>query len=132
MFSQVVREVGTTSRTVRRHVGEALKTDTRGRVVAMPHDRIPRTMRFITPRGLIAVTVHDSRIASEIGRHMSAVNRFLETGDEGPLQPFVDEGIRAGQLFHPYVTDPDTLVRLAHAGEVSFEDLYALTTGEHK
>lgn len=132
VFTTAVLEARTTARTVKRYVGKALTKDVRGRIVAKKFDRIPRTLRFITPRGLITVTVDDSRVASEIARHASAVNQALLTGSATPLLPFRGKILHIGKRSHPFVTDLRTLERLAHVGEVSFEDLYALTTGEHK
>lgn len=132
VFTTAVREAHTTSRTVKRYVGKALTKDARGRVVAKKFDRIPRTLRFITSRGLVTVTVDDSRVASEIARHASAVNQALLTASATALQPFRGKTLRIGNRTYPFVTDLRTLERLGYAGEVSFEDLYALTTGEHK
>src|SRR4051812_8797348 len=124
------RQAGTTPRTVQRHVGKALKRGHDGRYGATKFDRIPRTLRFVTSRGLTDLTVRDSRTASQIGRYMAAVHTYLTTGDRRALRQFRGKNIRAGKVAYPFITDGKTLERLAFAGEVSFEDLYALTTGE--
>ena len=116
---------------MQRHVGTALKKKD-GRFAATKWDRIPRTMRFLTENGVVDLIFCDSRIASEIARYMSAVDRFLKTGDRGPLSAFRGKAVRSGKTAYSYVTNGNTLERLAYAGEVSFEDLYALTTGEAK
>ena len=103
-----------------------------GRYVATKYDRIPRTLRFLTPQGLTTLTVRDSRTASRIAEYMAAVHRFLRTGDRRGLSPFRRMSLRVDKVGYPFLTDPKTLERLAYAGEVSFEDLYALTTGETK
>ena len=131
-LAEAARQANTTPRTVQRHVGEALKRGDDGRYAATKFDRIPRTLRFVTPRGLMDLTVRSSRTASQIGRYMAAVHKYLTTGDRRALWPFRGKSIRSGKIAHPFITDGTTLERLAFAGEVSFEDLYALTTGETK
>ena len=63
---------------------------------------------------------------------MNAVDRYLRTGDQGPLSAFRGKIVKSGKTAYSYVTNRNALERLAYAGEVSFEDLYALTTGEAK
>ena len=63
---------------------------------------------------------------------MAAVHTYLTTGDRRALRQFRGKHIRTGKVAYPFITDGKTLERLAFAGEVSFEDLYALTTGERK
>jgi hypothetical protein len=115
---------------MRRHVGSAITTNAQGRIIATKFDRIPRTLRMVTALGLVEVMVRDSRTASRIARYMAAVNHYLRTGDRRALWPFRGMTIRASKIAYPFITDSKTLERLAFAGEVSFEDLYALTTGE--
>ena len=118
---------------MRRRVGQAFTVSPQGRIVATKFDRIPRTMRFITPQGLIDLTLRDPRAASLNGRHMAAVHQALgPKGDPRALKAFRGKAIRVGKITYPFITDSKTLERLAFAGEVSFEDLYALTTGETK
>ena len=131
-LAQAAAHAGTTPRTMQRHVGEALKKKDDGRFAATKWDRIPRTMRFLTENGLIELILRDSRQASEVARYMSAVDRYLRTGDREPLSVFRGKAVRSGKTAHAYLTNGNALQRLAHAGEVSFEDLYALTTGETK
>lgn len=131
-LAQAAAHASTTPRTMQRHVGKALRKKSDGRFAATKWDRIPRTMKFLTENGAIDLIFRDSRIASELARYMSAVDRFLRTGDEGPLSAFRGKAVRSGKTAYSYVTNGHTLERLAHAGEVSFEDLYALTTGEAK
>jgi hypothetical protein len=82
-------------------------------------------MRFLTPNGEIVLGVTNSRTASRIAHYSNAVRRYLTTGDTHGLRAFRRTGIRAQKVYHPFVTDPRTLDRLANANEVSFEDLYA-------
>jgi hypothetical protein len=131
-LAKAAREAGVAASTVLRRVGAALKLGTDGRYVATAWDRLPRTMRFLTPRGLTDVTITDSRLASHLAAYMSAVHRYLDTGDRGALSAFRGQAFVGPKAKYAFITDTKTLERLAYAGEVSFEDLYALTTGESK
>lgn len=126
-LAQAAREVGTTPRTVQRHGASAL-TRKGSRYVARKFDRIPRTLRHITASGLQTVTVRSSRIASRIAQHAAAANRFLHSGDVSVLWPFEGETFRVGKTTFVFLTDPTTLEQLASVGEVSYHDLYALTS----
>jgi hypothetical protein len=131
-LAAAAREAGTTPRTMQRYVGTALRRAKDGRYMPSRFDRIPRTIRFFTSAGRVQLTVRDSRTVSHIARYMAAVKQFLLTGDRRGLWPFRGKAIRVGKVAYPFLTDSKTLERLAHVGEVSFEDFYALTTGETK
>ena len=124
-LTRAAREAETTPRTVRKYVGRAL-TERRGHPVAKPFDRLLRRMRFLTPRGITELTTRNSRTASRIADHWAAVDHYLKTGDASWLRPFRGKAVRAEKVGRPFITDPRTLSRLAAAGEVAFEDLYAL------
>jgi lambda repressor-like predicted transcriptional regulator len=126
-LTQAAREAGTTPRTVQR-LGASALTRKGSRYVARKFDRIPRTMRHITASGLQTVTVKSSRVASRIAAHAAAVNRFLTSGDVSVLWPFEGQTFRVGKAVFAFLTDPTTLEQLAFAGEVSYHDLYALTS----
>ena len=131
-LAQASAHAGTTPRTMQRHVGRALKKRDDGRFAATKWDRIPRTMRFLTETAL-STSFSAIRARPVNSRGICApVDRFLKTGDRGPLAAFRGKSIRAAKTAYAYVDNPNTLERLAYAGEVSFEDLYALTTGETK
>ena len=70
--------------------------------------------------------MRDSRTAARIAAHAAAVDRFLTTGDASALRQFRRKSFRAGKVAFPFLTNLRTLERLGNAGEVSFEDLYAL------
>jgi hypothetical protein len=131
-LAKAAREAGVGARTVLRRVGSALTAGPDGRYAATAWDRLPRTMRFLTPRGLANVTVTDSRLASHLAAYMSAVHRYLDTGDRRALAAFRGQAFVGPKAKYAFITDPKTLERLAYAGEVSFEDIYAMTTGETK
>lgn len=114
----------TTPNAVLRYARPALRK-AHGRYVPTPGDRLYRPMRFLTARGQITLEVTSSRTASRVARYFEAVDHYLKTGDTTALRPFRRKHIRVGKVAYPFVTDPHVLDRLAGAGEVSFEDLYA-------
>jgi hypothetical protein len=123
-LSAAAREAGTTPNTVQRHVGSALAKDPRGRIVAKARDRLYRPMRFLAPDGVVALDVRDSRTASRIGRYMNAVRDYIYTGDDLRLRAFAGKAISVDGQRYDFVTDLDVLDRLAHRGELRFEELY--------
>lgn len=114
----------TSPRTVHKYADNALGTMVRGTYRPTRSDRLVRELRFLTPDGLVAVRTRSARAASEIARYFSAVDKALRTGNTRPLAPFVGRTIQHGRKKLRYVTDIHTLTRLAHVGEVRFEDLY--------
>lgn len=121
-------EAGTTLRTMRRHAGRALRRAPSGQYVAAKEDRLHRRMRVLTAAGLAAIDAPGSKAASEIAGYWAAVQRYLRTGDDGPLRAFRRKRAGRGRQALRFVTDPDTIERLALAGEVEFEDLYESRT----
>jgi hypothetical protein len=123
---KAAREAQTTPDTVRRYLPRAIDQLASGRYVAKPFDGYERTLYMLTPEGKIAVTVRGSRTASRIAEYWVAIDDFLKTGKTALLRPFRGQSIRASKVGYPFITNPNTLRRLGLAGEVSFEDLYAL------
>jgi|GEM_PF-1919450 len=128
-MSEATRRSGTTIKTVRRYAPSAL-VERDGRVEVKATDRIPRRMRFLTPKGEIIVTV-SSRDATRISEHHAAVFRCVATGgrDVSGLQPFVYKTLKAKGQVHEFVTDPQTINRLYRAGALTFLDVYASSKG---
>jgi hypothetical protein len=117
----------TTPDAVLRHAGPAVSRSPRGRYLAAPFDRLVRRMKFIDAQGVRVVEPANSREASKLAAYWSAVDHYLRTGDDGPLQLFRHKKLRVrGNIWLPFVTDPAVLDHLARAGELSFEDLYEL------
>jgi hypothetical protein len=85
-------------------------------------------MRFLSPDGVMALDVRSSTVATRIGKYWNAVDRYLRTGRKDALAPFRGKRLRAGARLHEFITSPRMLDRLANAGEVRFEDLYALSS----
>ena len=110
----------TDPRTVRRHVGTALRKEG-GRWVASPFDRIPREMTVLTPSGPEVVTVRDSRTASLLAEHANAVAVYIERGDEEPLARLRRRRVQIRGQSVVLATDPVRLDRLAAGGELHYE-----------
>jgi hypothetical protein len=108
---------------VRKYVGSALD-ERNGTLVAKPHDRLLRVMKFPTAKGIVDLEVRDSRSAQRIGEYWNAVRIWRDTGDETALRRFRGKSIRSGKIAYPFVTDPATLKRLAGVGELHFDSIY--------
>jgi len=104
-------------RTVRKY----LKAELRDRGKATKADRRRRDMLIPTTVGNAPVTVRGSRQASQLGKYMSAVSKYLRTGDGEPLAKFQNQSI-GGQAL---ITDPNTLTVLAEAGALTLDEIYA-------
>ena len=120
------KDAHTTPETIRRYVPNALHRGRSGLYLARPTDGYERTLYMLTAQGKLAITVRGSRIASRIADYWVAVDHFLKNGKTDLLRKFRGQSIRASKVAYPFITNPNTLRRLGYAGEVSFEDLYAL------
>ena len=127
-LAQAAKEVGTTPRTVIKYTRPALSKTSSGRYRAKPSDRLLRQLYFLTADGPIVLDVRDSRKASLVARYSSAVDRYLKTGRAETLTEFQGKSVMVGKVRYPFLTDLRTLERLAQAGEVSYEDLYSVTS----
>jgi hypothetical protein len=78
-------------------------------------------MLIPTPIGNAPVTVRGSRQASQLGKYMSAVGKYLRTGDVEGLAQFKNQSI-GGQAL---ITEPNALSVLAEAGALTLEEIYA-------
>jgi hypothetical protein len=87
---------------------------------------LPRRMPMFSRRRAIEVTV-SGEDASKVGAYMDAVGKFLATNNRDLLKPFVGQLVTdtAGKS-HPAETNPNTLYRLAAAGEATFEQVYRI------
>ena len=74
----------------------------------------------VTTHTKVAVSVRGSLAASRLSRYWDAIDHYLQTGDEVPLQTF--RGVRIGGV--ELETDPDEIDRLAVLGVLSFETIY--------
>jgi len=124
-LNKAARKAGTTVPTVLKRVPRALRRTRRGRYEATPSDRYTRHLWALTPEGTVEVAVRGSRQAELLASYMAAVDWYLKKGDASRLAAFRDKGIRSSGRSFPFVTNTAALDKLAHAGEESFERLYA-------
>jgi hypothetical protein len=122
-LTRAASDAGTTSRVAQKYVGSALQRSPRGRYSAITTDRFYRRMTVITVDGPKLAEVRGSRMASLAAKHANAVRKFAETGDASDLRRFRGKSVGGEHL----ATDPATIKRLAHRGELDFEDIYDLT-----
>jgi hypothetical protein len=74
---------------------------------------------------LVPLNVRSSRIASRIADYWNAVKRYARTGLTDHLVQYSDKSIKIGKQHYPFITDLRILDRLANAGEVVSENIYA-------
>jgi hypothetical protein len=117
-FTVAAREEHIDPRTVRRYLSTELREHGR----ATKGDRRKRDMLVPTPLGNAPITVRGSKQASELGKYMAAVGRYLRTGDVEALARFQGKSIGEYVL----ITDPDLLSSLAQAGALTLDEIYAL------
>jgi hypothetical protein len=126
-LTRAARSAHTTRKTVRKYAGRVVVPTTGRRYKSLGYDRLTRELRFLTEEGLIALPIRSSASASRIGEFWNAVDRYLRTGRIDRLKVFEGKNVKVKGRSHRFITDPLTLDRLANAGEVQFEELYALT-----
>jgi hypothetical protein len=117
-LTAAAREEHIDPRTVRKYLGAELRG--RGRVTKA--DRRRRDMLIPTTIGNAPVAVRGSKQASQLGRYMSAVSKYLRTGDVEGLAEFEGQSI-AGHLL---ITELDLLSSLAQAGALTLDEIYAV------
>ena len=90
-------------------------------------DRRPRQIPMIKNARLKAVTVPSFAEASRAGQYHNDIRRFFRTQDTGFLEPYQGEGLTdvKGE-FHPFETDPNTLIRYALKDEPVFHEIYRI------
>jgi hypothetical protein len=107
----------------------ALRKNASGRYAATKRDRLLRVLNVPSARGLHEIVTRDSRTASQLGAFNAAVQKYITTGDAHALKPF-----RKLRLFDargrriPLPTNLNKLNELGHAGQLSFESMYARTS----
>ncbi len=122
-LTSAAREEHVDPRTVRKYLGSELRRSA-GHKARRPTraDRRVRHMLIPTALGNVATIIRGSRAASRLGRYMSAVGKYLRTGETDALSEFADKSIGG----HRLITDPDTLSALAQAGALELDQIYAL------
>jgi hypothetical protein len=123
---QASQEFDVDPRTVLRWGGHALRKSPTGRFSAKASDRLLRVLAYPTREGLEEIAVRDSREASQLAKYWDALQKYLQTGDASALQKFWGVQIKdASGRPRPLLTNLQELNRLASAGVLSFESLYA-------
>lgn len=78
------------------------------------------------PAGAREVPIRGLERASQVGKYWAAVQNFLQSGDDSALLRFKGKSVTdASGKRHLFLTDLNQLDRLASAGVLSFESIYA-------
>jgi hypothetical protein len=110
-------------RTVRKYLGTELRgPKLKRKVRPTKADRRRRDMLVPTALGTSPVAIRDSKQASQLGRYMAAVGKYLRTGNSDSLDEFRGKYIGG----HVLITDLETLGSLAQAGALQLDQIYAL------
>jgi hypothetical protein len=99
-----------------------------GRYAATKTDRLLRVLTVLGSKGQKRIATRDSRQASLAGGHWAAIQKYLQTGDDEALLKFKGKSksiVDASGKRHRLLTNLEELNRLASAGVLSFESMYA-------
>jgi len=121
-LNAAAREEHMDARTVRKYLGSELKTRRQGRARPTRSDKRLRKMFVPTALGVSPVRVRGSKQASLLGKYMSAVGKYLRTGEIETLKEFEGKAVSGNSL----ITDPQLLTALAQAGSLELDGIYAL------
>jgi len=127
-LQQASRDVNLTPQFVRSMAGQALKKQKNGRFVARRTDRLLRVLLVPQENGLHDIGLADSRQATLVGKYSNAVDDYLDTGNSSLLRKIrktvlIDASGKRIRL----IKDLHVLDRLASAGVLNFESIYART-----
>jgi len=123
---KAAKEFGLDRNIVTRLGRSALRKQKNGRYVAKKTDQLLRVVNALTTGGRKEIATRDSRQASLVGGHWAAVQKYLQTGDDSALLIFKGKKVTdARGKRHLLLTDLKELDRLASAGVLSFESMYA-------
>jgi hypothetical protein len=123
---KIAKRLGIDFEKVLRLAGRAFRKRRNGRIVVLPTDTQLRVLIIPTRKGLREIATRDSRQASLVARYWIALNRYLTSGDASSLREFDGKKIMtANGKKVPLLTDVTELDRLASAGVLSFETIYA-------
>jgi hypothetical protein len=125
-LSKVAKEFGLNPNTVIRLGRSALKKRRNRQYIAKKFDQLLRVVNALITEGRKEIATRDSRQASLVGSHWAAVQRYLQIGDDSALLRFKGKKVTdASGKRHLLLTDLAELDRLASAGVLSFESMYA-------
>lgn len=120
------KSVGVAPERLRRFLLENVQIEGRGRTLKIIDDRI-REMPVISGGKVSTLRLRGFDQASLNGNYLNAVRKFLETNDIAVLTPFAGQSVTdVRSVSHPLETRPNTLRRLAHAGDDLFHEIYRL------
>jgi hypothetical protein len=124
---EAAKQAGVSAETLRRFQQANTTSHRKGRRWTISDTR-PVSVVMATRGKMRTVTLsHDA--TSDISRHWTAINLFLETNDPSHLAAFVGKGLRDSKgVFHPFETRPNVLRKLDSVGELTFIDIYRQTT----
>jgi hypothetical protein len=109
-----------------RFAGKALRRQSNGQYVARPADKLLRLVVIPTPQGLQELATTDSHEATKVANYWIALNRYLTFGDASALRESKGKKITsANGKKVSLLTELSELDRLASAGVLSFETIYA-------
>lgn len=125
-LTRAAQDAETTPGAVRRYAGTSL-TKERGRVRTTKSDRLYRPMKVAidTPgmsRGgalggeVRSIGISSSRTATAVGRHWSALQRYLHHGDYAALAKYRGRTFTADGVTYTFLTDRDKIAELADLG----------------
>lgn len=77
-------------------------------------------------RGLVEAPVASDAVASTIGEHHAAIGLYLETGDVSRLAAVRGTKLDLEGESYELETDPEAIEDLALAGDLGYDDIYAL------
>jgi hypothetical protein len=127
-LSQAARLEHTTPRTVLKLIGKQLTRGPTETYIATSGDTLRRDLNVLGFDGYVPVVTRSWNQAQLASAHLIAADRFLRTGDEEWLKPFVGKRVGGVEL----LTDPDRLHVLADAGLVKLDALYRDNRGGHE
>jgi hypothetical protein len=120
------KSVGVAPERLRRFLRENVQIEGRGRTLKISDTRI-REMPVISGGKVALMRLRGFDQSSLNGAYLNAVKEFLETNDIDVLAPFAGRSvIDARGVSHPLEIRPNTLRRLAHAGDELFHEIYRL------
>jgi len=120
------KSAGVSPERLRRFLRENALIEGRGRTLKISDHR-NRDMLVLSNGEAREMRLRDFDQASLNGRHLAAVRSFLNSNDRDFLAEFEGKSvIDAKGKDHPLETDPNTLHRLAAAGDAVFHEIYRL------
>ncbi len=124
--ASAAKAVGLSPERLRRFLRENVQIEGRGRSLKIIDHR-RREMAVISNGELHRRILRDFDQASLNGEYLNAVKAFLSSNDIDPLVSFEGRSvIDAKGKEHRLETNPNTLHRLAHAGDEVFHEIYRL------